>query len=129
MRGECEKPIELIEEWPDQAREQAGADTHLLWGYLVYRCRQYRTAVNILAPLAKQAAFQARRPALRFYLGKAYWADADFAKAVRTFEEWIAERKARGAPVVPSKAPAPLLPASAKSGAPSSAPSSVPAAR
>lgn len=131
-RGSCEKPIELLEAWPDRARENAGPDTHLLWGYLVYRCRQYRTAVNILAPLLKKTDWLAKRPALRFYLAKAYWADADFTKAVFTFEKWIAERTASKALIVPRKpSPLPVSPSSAPV-SPSSAPvnpSSAPTSR
>ncbi|MCK5797668.1 MAG: fused MFS/spermidine synthase [Deltaproteobacteria bacterium] len=97
--GGCQKAINLIEKWPDAAREALNPDVHLLWGYLVYHCDQYRTAVNILSPLVKRPAFLRRRPALLFYLGKAMWGDADFANAVRIFERWIALRDKTHAPV------------------------------
>jgi spermidine synthase len=97
--GGCESAIEKIESWPDQTREALGDDFHLLWGYLVYRCKQYRTAVNILLPLSKKPAFVRRRPAVLFYLGKTAWGDADFARAVTNFERWIAVREGKKAPV------------------------------
>ncbi len=97
--GGCERAIETIESWPDETREALSADFHLLWGYLVYRCKQYRTAVNILLPLSQKPAFVARRPAILYYLGKTMWGDADFARAVSTFERWIALRRETQSPV------------------------------
>ena len=61
--------LDLIETWPDDALEQTGPDFQLLWGYLVYKCRDFHTAVKILEPLWERRPSSRRRPALLYYLG------------------------------------------------------------
>jgi tetratricopeptide (TPR) repeat protein len=100
-RGAYRAALDLIEAWPETFEKKAGSDFHLLWGYLVYKCGDFHTAVKILEPLLLNDQFVKRRPALLYYLGRAYYGDADFAKSVEILEKWIEYRKNIGKPVVP----------------------------
>jgi spermidine synthase len=93
--------LDLIEEWPEEFREQAGEDFQLLWGYLVYKCTDFYTAANILGPLWENKGFVRRRPALLYYLGRTFFGNADYAKAIKALEQWIAYRVKAGKPVAP----------------------------
>ncbi|MBW2731843.1 MAG: fused MFS/spermidine synthase [Deltaproteobacteria bacterium] len=106
--GKCEDAIKLIEGWSHSARESAHKDFQLLWGYLAYRCRQPRAAVHILEPLWKDRAFVKRRPVLLFFLGRAFFANADFAKSVTAYEAWIQTREKGGGKIVARAADAPV---------------------
>lgn len=93
--------LDMIEEWPDDTLEQMGDDFQLLWGYLVYKCRDFHTAVKVLEPLMERKGFSRRRPALLYYLGRAFYGNADFGKSIKALEQWIAQRGQAGKPVIP----------------------------
>jgi spermidine synthase len=98
--------LDLVEGWPEDFKEEAGDDFHLLWGYLVYKCLDFHAAVNILEPLWQKASFVTRRPPLLYYAGRAFYGNADFRKAIEALEAWIAHRQRVGKPAVPPEAPA-----------------------
>ena len=93
--------LDLIEQWPEEYQEKAGADFQLLWGYLVYKCKDFHTAVNVLEPLYVDQDFIKRRPALLYYLGRAFYGNADFAKSLEALDGWIDDRVRRNRAVVP----------------------------
>jgi len=93
--------LDLVESWPETYQERAGNDFQLLWGYLVYKCRDFHAAVNILEPLYAQESFVKRRPALLYYLGRSYYGNADYAKSLKALERWVTRRVADGKQVVP----------------------------
>ncbi len=97
--------LDLIESWPEEVCEQAGTDFNLLWGFVVYKCGDFHTAVNILEPLLEDKAFVARRPALLYYLGRTFYGNADFQKSIQTFEKWISRMTAAHRPIAPQTAP------------------------
>jgi spermidine synthase len=100
--------LDLIEGWPERFKEEAGADFQLLWGYLVYKCLDFHAAVNIFETIVEDRAFVRRRPALLYYAGRAFYANADYPKAQTALEEWIAVRDRRGQPPVPPPASRPV---------------------
>jgi spermidine synthase len=95
--------LDLVETWPDDYLEGAGKDFHLLWGYLVYKCKDFHTAVKILEPLYDDPGIVKRRPALLYYVGRAFYGNADFAKAVDALEAWIEHRVRAHKPPVPPR--------------------------
>jgi spermidine synthase len=117
--------LDIVEAWPDEFREEVGDDFELLWGYLVYKCEDYHTAVRILEPLWEKPEAVKRRPAVLYYLGRSFYGNADYSKSVKTLEGWIEYRTRVGKPVVPlppgaeapASAPAPDTPTDDASGA------------
>jgi len=95
--------LDLVEEWKEPYREEAGDDFHLFWGYLVYKCQDFYTAANILEPLWEKKGYAERRPALLYYLGRAMYGNADFAKSIKVLEQWIRYRLGKGKPVAPPR--------------------------
>jgi spermidine synthase len=98
--GECKDALALIEKWSEDAREYAGKDFHLTWGYMAYKCSQPRAAVAILEPLVKDERFRKRRPIISFLFARAAFSNADFAKSVRAFERWIRLRRRQKKPLL-----------------------------
>jgi len=97
--------LDLVEGWPENWREQGGDDFQLFWGYLVYKCKDFHTAWKILEPLWEKKGFAAKRPALLYYLGRAYYGNADYANSVKVLEQWMEYCKRTGRPVIPRKSP------------------------
>lgn len=99
--------LDLVESWPERFKEEAGGDFQLLWGYLVYKCLDFHAAVNIFESIVEDRALVRRRPALLYYAGRAFYGNADYAKALAALEQWIAHRETRGLAVVPPPASQP----------------------
>ena len=70
---------------------------------MVYKCQDFHTAMKILEPLWEKEGFAKKRPALLYYLGRAYYGNADYAKAVKVLEQWIRYCQKTGRPVIPKK--------------------------
>jgi hypothetical protein len=98
----------LIDAWPPRLLASAGVDTRLLAGFLRYKTQFFSDAIEELRPLADDPAVVARRPAVLYYLGRAYYANATYGKAVATLERFVELVKSQPALGVP------LLPASAR---------------
>ncbi len=94
----------MVEEWEESFCEEAGKDFNLLWGFLDYKCQHFHQAVKILEPLWGDAAYAKKRPALLYYLGRAFYGNADYRKGVKALEQWIAYRRKAGKPIAPPKA-------------------------
>ncbi len=99
--------LDLVEGWPERFKEEAGSDFQLLWGFLVYKCLDFHAAVNIFESLVEDRALVRRRPALLYYAGRAFYGNADYAKALAALEEWVAVRERKGLPAVPPPATRP----------------------
>jgi len=93
--------LDLIEEWPEAYQEKAGSDFQLLWGYLLYKGKDFHAAVNVLNPLSVDDKFVKRRPAVLYYLGRALYGNADFARSLTVLDQWVEQRRRAGRPVVP----------------------------
>ena len=92
----------ILEDWPERRWGGAlGKDFSMLSGFLDYKAEFYGDAVDELKPLADDAEFVERRPELLYYLGRAYFANASCAKAVKSLEEFIELQSALGRPVLP----------------------------
>lgn len=75
--------------WPEKWVDDAGADLALLLGYVLYKADLPDEAVDKLRPLANDAAYVARRPALRYYLARAQYGAALFDPAVRHMKAYL----------------------------------------
>ncbi len=95
--------LDLVEGWPEKWLEEGGEDFQLFWGFLVYKCQDFHTAMKIFDPLMEKKGFADRRPALLYYAGRTYYGNADYAKAVSALERWIAYCQKAGRPVIPKK--------------------------
>jgi spermidine synthase len=75
--------------WPEKWVDDAGPDLALLLGYVLYKADLPDEAVDKLRPLMDDAAFVARRPALRYYLARAQYGAALFDAAVRNMKAFL----------------------------------------
>lgn len=117
-RSKYATAFKLIEGWPeevwaekapgDQATyvgaRRLGNDFALLSGFLSYKTEFYGDAIDELKPLADDAAFVKARPATLYYLGRAYFANANYGKAVAALERYLEAQRAAGRAVLPPSA-------------------------
>jgi len=97
--------FKIVEDWPEQTwGAKLGKDFALLTGFLDYKAEFYGDAVDELKPLADDADFVSRRPELLYYLGRAYFANANCAKAVAALERYIVAQGGLGRPLLPGSA-------------------------
>ncbi len=97
--------FKVLEDWPEQTwGGKLGHDFALLTGFLDYKAEFYGDAIDELKPLADDGDYARRRPELLYYLGRAYFANANCAKAVATLERYIDAQSALGRPVLPLSA-------------------------
>jgi spermidine synthase len=100
--------FKVMEDWPEKVWGALGSDVTLVSGFLDYKTTFYGDAIDELKPLGENERYAARRPEVLYYLGRAYFANANYGKAVTTLERYVQAQRALGRP---------LLPASAGSGA------------
>jgi spermidine synthase len=112
----------VLEAWPESVWGKLGADTTLLSGFLHYKTEFWGDAIDQLKPLADDPAYVARRPALLYYLGRAYFANASYTKAIAALERYLEAQAAAGHPLLPASASAPARPASPGAPAPAGTP-------
>ncbi|MCC6749441.1 MAG: fused MFS/spermidine synthase [Deltaproteobacteria bacterium] len=93
--------LDVLEAWPEEVRESGGDDFQLFWGYLAYKTGEFRAAAQILEPLWSNGKFIERRPALLYYLGRAYYGNADYRKGIKALRQWYEYRRRTGRPEVP----------------------------
>ena len=127
-RGDFRGALDLVEGWPDRVRDDAGCDFQLLWGFLAYKTANFHEAVNILEPCWEEEGFADKRPALLYYIGRVFYANADFKKAVLALEQWAVRREKDGLPVIPRQRML-VEPASRPATQPASGPASQPASQ
>jgi spermidine synthase len=94
----------VLEGWPEKLWGHMGQDFALVSGFLHYKTEFYGDAIDQLRPLADDAAFSLRRPAVLYYLGRSYFANANYAKAVATLERYIEAQTRAGQPLLPASA-------------------------
>ena len=94
----------VLEAWPESVWGRLGQDTQLVSGFLHYKTEFYADAIDLLKPLAEDPAFVSRRPAVLYYLGRAYYANAIYGKAVAALEGFITAQRAAGRPLLPASA-------------------------
>jgi hypothetical protein len=91
----------VLSTWPENLFGKLGQDFGLVSGFLHYKTEFYADAIDELKPLAEDGAYVARRPACLYYLGRAYFASASYAKAVATLERYIEAQGRAQAPLLP----------------------------
>jgi spermidine synthase len=94
--------FKVVEKWPESTWGKLGKDFSLVSAFLDYKTEFYGDAIDELKPLADDAAYVARRPAALYYLGRAYFANASYGKAVTTLERYIEAQGALGRPLLPT---------------------------
>jgi spermidine synthase len=92
----------VLEAWPEDLWAGLGKDFSLLTGFLDYKAEIYAEAIDELKALADDAAYVARRPELLYYLGRSYYAAAQFTKAVDALERYVRSQTVLGRDVLPS---------------------------
>jgi hypothetical protein len=91
----------VLEKWPEDLWAGLGKDFSLLSGFLDYKAEFYSDAIDVLKPLAEDAAYVARRPELLYYLGRSYYANAMYTKAVDALERFVRSQTVLGRSVLP----------------------------
>ncbi len=91
----------ILEKWPEELWSGLGQDFALLMGMLDYKAEVYVDAIDELKVLADDAAFSARRPATLYYLGRSYYANANYGKAIAALERYVTQQRALGRPLLP----------------------------
>ena len=86
---------------PSSYIDEGGRDLQLLLGYLDVQGRSRRRRLDRLKPLADDAAFAKRRPAVLYYLARAEYGAGLFEAAVRNMDNYL------DAITAPAPAPAP----------------------
>ena len=94
--------FKVVEKWPEKTWGKLGRDFSLVSGFLDYKTEFYGDAIDELKPLADDAAYVKRRPATLYYLGRSYFANASYGKAVAALERYIEAQNALGRPLLPS---------------------------
>jgi hypothetical protein len=94
--------FKVVEKWPERVWGKLGHDFALVSGFLDYKTEYYGDAIDELKPLADDAAFVARRPAVLYYLGRSYFANANYGKAVTALERYVDAQSALGRPLLPT---------------------------
>jgi spermidine synthase len=94
----------VLEGWPEKLWGHLGQDFALVSGFLHYKTEFYGDAIDQLRPLADDAGFSRRRPAVLYYLGRSYFANANYAKAVATLERYVEAQRTAGQPLLPASA-------------------------
>jgi spermidine synthase len=99
---------EILNKWPEPLWTGLGKDFAMLSGFLEYKAEFYNDAVDDLRPLSEDAAFIARRPETLYYLGRAYYANASYVKAIDALERFVKSQTILQRPLLPaSGAPTP----------------------
>jgi outer membrane protein assembly factor BamD (BamD/ComL family) len=91
----------ILEKWPEEIWTGLGQDFALLSGFLDYKAEFYADAIDELKPLADDATYAARRPEALYYLGRAYYANAMYTKAVDALERYVRSQTVLGRPLLP----------------------------
>ncbi len=94
----------ILEKWPEEIWTGLGQDFALLSGFLDYKAEFYGDAIDELKSLADDAAYVARRPEALYYLGRAYYANAMYTKAVDALERFVRSQTVLGRPLLPESA-------------------------
>jgi spermidine synthase len=95
----------ILEKWPEEIWSGLGQDFALLTGFLDYKAEYYVEAIDELKPLTDDAVYAARRPEALYYLGRAYYANAAYTKAVDALERFVRSQTVLGRPILPAAAP------------------------
>jgi predicted membrane-bound spermidine synthase len=92
----------VLDKWPEEIWTGLGQDFSLLSGFLDYKTEFYSDAIDELKALADDAAYTARRPELLYYLGRSYYANAMYVKAVDALERYVRSQTVLGRPLLPA---------------------------
>jgi hypothetical protein len=92
----------ILDKWPEEIWTGLGKDFALLSGFLDYKTEFYVDAIDSLKPLADDTVYVARRPELLYYLGRSYYANAMYTKAVEALERYVRSQRVLGRDLLPA---------------------------
>jgi hypothetical protein len=101
----------IMEKWPEDLWAGLGNDFTLLSGFLDYKTEFYGDAIDVLKDLAEDSTYVARRPEVLYYLGRSYYANANYTKAVVALERYIRSQSVLGRELLPASEAAASSPA------------------
>jgi spermidine synthase len=81
--------LKILRGWPEE-EVVADPDLRLLFAYLLYKVQFHAAAVDHFKALLADPAYAARRPALRYYLGRIDYGAGDYYRALQHLEAYIA---------------------------------------
>ena len=81
--------LKILRGWPEE-EVVADPDLRLLFAFLLYKVQFHLAAVDHFKALAADPAYAARRPALRYYLGRIDYGAGDYYRALGHLEAYIA---------------------------------------
>jgi tetratricopeptide (TPR) repeat protein len=92
----------VLDKWPEDIWTGLGQDFSLLSGFLDYKAELYSDAIDELKALSDDATFIARRPEALYYLGRSYYANAMYVKAVDALDRFIRSQTVLGRDLLPA---------------------------
>jgi spermidine synthase len=92
----------ILDKWSEEVWADFGQDFSLLTGFLEYKAELYADAIEELKVLADDATFVARRPETLYYLGRSYYANAMYVKAVDALERYVRSQTVLGRDLLPA---------------------------
>jgi len=81
--------LQALGRWPEATVDGAGQDLSLLLGFLLYKTEMEDDAVDRLKPLAADAAYVKRRPAVLYYLARSYYGEAFYEAGTREMNRYL----------------------------------------
>jgi spermidine synthase len=81
--------LKILRGWPEE-EVVADPDLRLLFAFLLYKAGFHAAAIDHLKALAADPAYAARRPALRYYLGRIDYGAGEYARALGHLDAFIA---------------------------------------
>jgi spermidine synthase len=121
--------LKILRGWPEED-VVAHPDLRFLFAFLLYKAHFHAAAVDHFKALQADAAYAARRPALRYYLGRIDYAAGDYGRALGHLEAYVAAQPADAERLAAPPRRSASQPASQPGASqPGSGPASGPAAR
>ena len=121
--------LKVLRGWPE-AEVTAHPDLRFLFAFLLYKTGFHAEAVDHFKALQADPAYAARRPALRYYLGRIDYAAGEYPRSLGHLEAFIAALPADAERLAaPPRKRAASQPATQPASQPGSHPTSAPAPR
>ena len=90
-----------MEDWPEEMWTGLGKDFSMLSGFLDYKAEMYADSIEELKTLADDSTYVARHPEVLYYLGRSYYAAAQFMKAADALERYVRSQSVLERPLLP----------------------------
>ncbi|MSP61100.1 MAG: hypothetical protein EXR72_12295 [Myxococcales bacterium] len=81
--------LEAMKGWPESHVDEGGKDLQLLTGFLLYKDELEDDAIARLRPLAADAEYVKRRPAVLYYLARSFYGEALYEAGTREMNRYL----------------------------------------